>query len=208
MCRIACQQNNISLYLFTDSGQCIPIKCINGVAPENCTALCNVANFKTICRPRTGNCLCLRPVGNGRWDLVSPDEVPTLYKPTESATDQDETYSTGLFAFFTYNIPVSKLNVTQTQTPAVDDGHVEREELLDEIVNVHEGRLFWDFCYILTGLLLLMVGLILYEIYMCRKMASGSQSNGIEPLINKGFIGDIFTVGNGNEKTDAPKITQ
>lgn len=141
-----------------------------------------------------------------------------VYKDNQTDSSS-KTYSTMFFAFFTYIIPVSDLDAADKNETArseedqnknnemmdEDKGNTEREELLNEIVNVHEGRLFWDFCYILTGLLLLMVGLILYEIYMCRKMANG-QPNGAEPLINTGISNAIFTVG--NEKANAEKITQ
>lgn len=36
------------------------------------------------------------------------------------------------------------------------------------IVNVHEGRLFWLFHYVLSGLFLLIVALILFEVIMCQ----------------------------------------
>lgn len=175
-------------------------------------------------------------------DLVSPDEVPTLFPNSDSSSEtysdnhtdsSAETYTAAFFTFFTYIIPVSDpdpdipdKNVTAADKEMAaeannatdvtinnkevldkDSENTEREELLNEIVNVHEGRLFWDFCYILTGLLLLMIGLILYEIYMCRKMANGGQWNGVKPLINKGFNSTVLTVG--DEKTkDEQKITQ
>lgn len=143
-------------------------------------------------------------------DLVSPDEVATLFNHTDSPL---ETYTATFFSFFTYIGPMSDLDTAdKNETTYSEEMTAEekedsaREELLNEIVNVHEGRLFWDFCYILTGLLLLMIGLILYEIYMCRKMANGGQSNGVEPLVNTGFSSTIFTVG--NEKTNTQKSNQ
>lgn len=128
----------------TDNGQCIPIKCeVGGVPPIECTRLCALRHYVPTCNTPGDFCLCQHLVGNS-VELVSPDEV--LDQPP------DDTFS--IFAL------ISPLASYFSQSPKPSPEPI--------IVNVNEGQLFWNFHYILSGLLLLMLSLVIYELIMCR----------------------------------------
>uniref|UniRef100_A0A1B6KSB3 Uncharacterized protein n=1 Tax=Graphocephala atropunctata TaxID=36148 RepID=A0A1B6KSB3_9HEMI len=145
-----------------DNGQCIPIKCEMGIPPQECTRLCALRHYLPVCQPPGDFCLCQRLVGNS-VELVSPDEV--MDQPEEQVN-----------FFFAVLVPYF------FQTTPEEEQTLEAEAESFASVNVHEGRLFWDFRYILSGLFLLMVGLVVYELVMCRVQARRERFQPAEPV--------------------------
>ncbi|XP_054273002.1 uncharacterized protein LOC128993245 isoform X2 [Macrosteles quadrilineatus] len=106
------------------------------------------------------------------------EEAKVLYEPLQpseteeqpSTKPDDGVVSFQIFAVF---LPIKQMFYDSyneaDSTPEPGDFHA----LGYEPVNVHEGRLFWDFRYILTGLMLLMISLVVYELFMCAKQVYG-----------------------------------
>uniref|UniRef100_A0A1B6FA17 Uncharacterized protein n=1 Tax=Cuerna arida TaxID=1464854 RepID=A0A1B6FA17_9HEMI len=150
-----------------DNGQCIPIRCEMGVPPKQCTSLCALRHYLPICHPPGDFCLCKRLVGNS-VELVSPDEV--LDQPEEPQVHYSVlAVFVPLRDFFFQEAPKEEEVIYPTAESYAS-------------VNVHEGRLFWDFRYILTGLFLLMVGLVVYELMMCRVQSRQDRLETGEPI--------------------------
>lgn len=121
---------------------------MGGAPPADCTKLCALRRYVPTCNTAGGFCLCQRLVGNS-VELVSPDEV----------MDQPSSEESNSFSIFAVIVPLRNY-FSQDVSPTVSN-----EPL---VVNVHDGRLYWDFRFILTGLLLLMLALVIYELVMCR----------------------------------------
>lgn len=95
-------------------------------------------------------------------ELVSPDEV--MEQPASEESDS--------FSIFAVIVPLKNYFLEEPR-PTVSN-----EPL---IVNVQDGRLYWDFRLILSGLLLLMLALVVYELIMCRVQYYGKPEEGMEP---------------------------
>jgi len=169
-----------------DNGQCIPMPCTLGEPPKECKRLCDTRGYETVCQPPADFCLCRHSV-HGKLTLVSPDEVmeqapdsaeiaanaekttdslgPTGAQDSSKPEEPEEGFmSLQVFAVLVplKNFLYETVNEKDSPEPAES-----AKSLGYQPVNIHEGRLFWDFRYILTGLLLLMVGLVVYELILC-----------------------------------------
>uniref|UniRef100_A0A1B6D971 Uncharacterized protein n=1 Tax=Clastoptera arizonana TaxID=38151 RepID=A0A1B6D971_9HEMI len=149
-----------------DNGQCVPIYCELNVPPIKCTSLCGLKKYVPICNPPQEVCLCQKLVNN-RVQLVSPDEVGTAYETLEVEKSKDN--DNLIFGLFAYIVPLESSNLLSEDKTTDSDS----QNFIIETVNVHDGRLFYDFTYILSGLFILMICLILYEVVMC-KLTSNS----------------------------------
>lgn len=135
-----------------------------GVPPEKCTSLCRLQKYVPICQEPANICVCQKLVNN-RIELVSPDEVEA---PT-SKSQVDSGSIRMLMNMFAYITPLENSKLS-----------VEEDSYVIETVNVHDGPLFYAFSYILSGLFILMICLIVYELFMCRQMNSSSTEQLIE----------------------------
>lgn len=179
--------------IVADNGQCVPIKCVTGIPPQECTRLCALRHYIPVCQPPGDFCLCQRLSG-GSIELVSPDEV--LDQPPDQ-----EPSGLNIFAFIlpldsifrddrwevvdilesprgvspSVTDPPNKISseiyetIPYAFTSLSSENYWKTHDTLEEvIVNVHEGRLYWLFRYVLSGLFLLIVALIMFEVIMCQ----------------------------------------
>lgn len=183
--------------MFADNGQCVPIKCVTGVPPQECTRLCALRHYIPVCQPPGDFCLCQRLSG-GFIELVSPDEI--LDQPPDQ-----EPSGLNIFAFIVpldsifredrwdvvdiieppprrvspsehHKVPEPPIRISSESYENVNsftslslENSWNTHDISEEvIVNVHEGRLYWLFRYVLSGLFLLIVALIMFEVIMCQ----------------------------------------